>query len=122
MPKPSTLALLLAVATILQTGVAQAANSPVTVSEDDSAFTLANGLLTARVAKRSGVLVSLKYEGLEMMAQGRGGANGGYWSSVGRGLPGSQHAATIRVDPATNGGARAEISCRLHNDPQSAAV
>jgi rhamnogalacturonan endolyase len=92
---------------------------PVTVAEDDSFFTLANGLLIARIARNSGVLVSLKYEGLELMAQGRGGAEGGYWSSVGRGQRGPRHSPVIRINPGTNGGARAEISCRLYNEPKS---
>src|SRR5207302_10184330 len=68
-----------------------------------------------------GTLVSLKYQGLELMAQGGGGANGGYWSSVGRGRPGSLHDASVRINPATNAGARAEVSCRLRNDPLSPA-
>ena len=97
----------------------QPAAPPVTLSQTEDAFTLGNGLLTAVVAKRSGLLVSLKYRGLELLAQGRGGANGGYWSSVGRGRPGSANAGIIRLDPAGNGGARAEISCQLRNDPDS---
>jgi rhamnogalacturonan endolyase len=63
-------------------------------------------------------LLSLAYHGLEFIAQTGGGANGGYWSSVGRGRPGSNRAAVIRVDPTTNNGDRAEISCELHNDPK----
>src|SRR6266481_93564 len=92
---------------------------PVTVSESADSFTLSNGLLSARIEKRSGTLVSLKYIDLEFLAQHQGGANGGYWSSVGRGRPGSHIAGVIRINPATNNGARAEISCELHNDPNS---
>src|SRR6266481_1362025 len=91
----------------------------VSLSQNESAFILSNGLITARIQKSSGDLVSLLYKGLELMAQHRGGADGGYWSSVGRGRPGSHHAAVVRIDPSTNGGARAEISCQLGNDPQS---
>lgn len=90
---------------------------PVTLTEEANFFTLANGLLTARIAKRSGTLVSLQYQGLELIAQRGGGANGGYWSSVGRGRPGSRQAAVVLINPATNGGARSEISCQLRNDP-----
>jgi len=95
------------------------ADVPVTVVEQADSFTLANGIVEARIEKRTGVLSSLRYNGVEMLAQGEHGAEGGYWSSVGRGRPGGQHASTIRIDPASNGGQRAEISCRLFNDPKS---
>jgi rhamnogalacturonan endolyase len=99
---------------------ARAASSPpVTISESGDSFTLANGLLSARIEKRAGTLVSVKYNELELMAQHQGGANGGYWSSVGRGRPGSHISGVIRIDPTTNNGTRAEISCELHNDPDS---
>src|SRR3954462_3759778 len=88
---------------------------PVTVSEDVSFFTLANGLITAQIEKRSGNLASLKYQNLELLARHGSGAEGGYWSSVGRGRPGSEHHAFVRVAPVTNGGARVEVSCRLFN-------
>jgi rhamnogalacturonan endolyase len=99
---------------------AQSAPSPpVTVSESSDSFTLSNGLISARIEKRSGTLTSLKYNDLELLAQRQSGANGGYWSSVGRGRPGSHISGVIRINPATNHGARAEISCELHNDPGS---
>ena len=47
-----------------------AAGGPVVLTQDDWSFTLANGLVTARIEKRSGNLVSLTYEGLELLAQG----------------------------------------------------
>ncbi|HWW02391.1 MAG TPA: hypothetical protein VNZ64_22020 [Candidatus Acidoferrum sp.] len=91
----------------------------VTLAEDAGSFTLGNGLITARIEKRSGKLVSLGYKGLELLGRNRGGANGGFWSSVGNGRPGSSNTAAVRVNPADNGGSRAEISCQLHNDPSS---
>ena len=91
----------------------------VTVSETADSFTLSNGLLSARIEKRTGTLVSVTYNDLELLAQRQSGANGGYWSSVGRGRPGSHISGVIRINPATNNGARAEISCRLQNDPDS---
>jgi rhamnogalacturonan endolyase len=95
---------------------------PVSLTDSGQTFTLDNGLVSARIQKRTGTLVSLRYEGLELLAQGQPGANGGYWSSVGRGRPGSRYAGVVRIDPESNGGARAEISCELHNDPQSPAT
>lgn len=92
---------------------------PVVVTEDVSHFTLANGWVRAQIDKRSGTLTSLKYQGLELLAVREHGADGGYWSSVGRGRIGSQHAAILRINPASNGGARAEISCRFQNNSQS---
>jgi rhamnogalacturonan endolyase len=92
---------------------------PVTVSETADSFTLSNGLVSAVIEKPSGTLFSLKFNDLELLAQHQGGANGGYWSSVGRGRPGSRISSVIRIDPATNNGTCAEISCQLHNDPDS---
>jgi rhamnogalacturonan endolyase len=83
-----------------------ALDSSVVVSEDASTLTLANGIVTAQAAKRSGDLTSLKYRGLEMLniASGR---QAGYWShNTARG----QHLARITIDPKTNGGERGEIS------------
>jgi rhamnogalacturonan endolyase len=83
-----------------------APGSPVVISEDDSTFTLANGIVTAHAAKRSGDVTSLKYRGLEMLnpASGR---QAGYWShNTLRG----QHSARITIDPKTNGGERGEVS------------
>src|SRR4051794_30995591 len=101
---------------------APASNAPpVTVAEDASYFTLANGFITAQIEKRSGNLASLKYQDIELLARHGSGAEGGYWSSVGRGRPGSEQHAFVRMVPSTNGGARAEVSCRLFNDPKSPA-
>jgi rhamnogalacturonan endolyase len=91
----------------------------VTLAEDGDSFTLDNGLVTARIIKRSGTMSSLSYEALELLAQGVGGAKGGYWSSVGRATPGPNHSASIRIDPRSNGGERVEVSCKAVNDPQS---
>ena len=49
----------------------------VTVSEDDSSFTLDNGIVTAKVAKRSGDMTSLTYKNLEMLDAADRQA--GYW-------------------------------------------
>jgi len=81
--------------------------APVRISTDETSFTLANGIVTARVAKRSGDLLSLKYKNLEMLdAAGRQGA---YWShNAARG----QQTARITIDPQTNGGERGEVSVK----------
>ena len=84
------------------------AEPPVTVSETETGFTLANGLVTAQVAKRSGDLISLKYNKLELLEAGSGHPYG-YWShDASRG----QHSARVAIDPKTNGGALGEVSVR----------
>ncbi len=95
------------------------ADAPVTVSEQADTYTLANGLVMASIQKRSGVLSSLRYHGVELLASGQTGGEGGYWSSVGSGATGSRRAAAIRINPTDNGGQRVEISCRLFNDAAS---
>ena len=81
--------------------------APVRIVADEASFTLDNGIVTARVAKRSGDLLSLKYKQLEMLdAAGRQGA---YWShNAARG----QQTTRVTIDPQTNGGERGEISVK----------
>ena len=80
----------------------------VTVSEDENSFTLANGIVTARVAKRSGDLLSLQYENLEML-DGRGQRSAGYWEqNTARG----RQITRITIDPNANSGDRGEVSVK----------
>ncbi len=83
------------------------AENSVTVSSDENSFTLANGIVSARVAKRSGDLLSLKYDGHEMLDVGSHQA--AYWShNAARGEQKTQ----ITIDPASNGGERGEVSIK----------
>jgi rhamnogalacturonan endolyase len=102
-PKLSLFALALLLPVLLQ-----AAPSPaVTVSEDDNSFTLDNGIVTARVAKRSGDLTSLKYKNLEMLDAGNHQA--AYWShNAARG----RQETRVTIDPRTNDGERGEVSIK----------
>jgi rhamnogalacturonan endolyase len=109
----------------------------VTLKEDAETFTLDNGVVTAKVAKASGDLVSLRYKGLEMLAtfltpegepdlvKDPPGANPnglnrgmtdhqyGFWSHDAMGPRGTAPAITkVTIDPARNGGARAEVSVK----------
>ncbi len=84
------------------------AEKPVTISEDDSSFTLENGLVTAQVAKRSGDLISLKYKGLELMEAGSGHPCG-YWSHD---ASHGEHSTRLTIDPKTNGGVLGEVSVK----------
>jgi rhamnogalacturonan endolyase len=83
-----------------------APDDPVIVSENGNSYTLANGIVSAEVEKRSGNLTSLKYHGLEMLDSARQSA---YWShNAARG----QQIDLITIDPKTNGGERGEISIK----------
>jgi hypothetical protein len=108
-----------AVALALVAGV-RAAEPPVTLAEDAASFTLANGQVTARINKQSGTF-SLRYKDLEVVRSG-------YWSQVGRSSAGdiaqfgAQRSASVRLDPAKNDGARAEVSCRFVHDGKGAGL
>jgi len=79
----------------------------VTVSQDEDSFTLANGIVTAQVAKHSGNLTSLKFHGLEMLDAGN--RQPAYWShNAARG----QTVAAVTIDPQANGGERGEVSIK----------
>jgi rhamnogalacturonan endolyase len=91
---------------------------PVTWRESAKTFFLDNGLLSVRIEKSSGDVFSIRYRGQELLAQtSEGGALGGYWSAVGRIQIGSERLATVRIDPATNGGDRVEVACQFRNPP-----
>lgn len=109
----------------------------VSLSEDERTYTLSNSMITAVVAKESGDLVSVKYQGKEMLAvrmdrEGRPdleldppGANPnglnkgmtdhqyGFWSHDAMGPRGTRDAiASITIDPSKTAGRRAEVSVK----------
>lgn len=88
--------------------MALSAADNVTITENDLAYTLDNGVVSARVSKRSGDLLSLRYHGLEMLDQGSARGNA-YWShDTSRG----DHSASITIAPQSNGGERGEVSVK----------
>lgn len=90
---------------------------PVTVTEDAASYTLANGLVTAKIDKHSGDLLSLNYKGLETLDAASGHA-GGYWSHT---PGGSRHIVdAVTINPTDNGGERAEVS--IKGDSQGAPL
>jgi rhamnogalacturonan endolyase len=102
-----TLLCALFAATVFLSPSLRGAENAVSVVQDDNSFTLANGIVSARVAKRSGDLLSLKYRGREMLDTGSHQA--AYWShNAARG----EQTAGITIDPQTNGGERGEISIK----------
>ncbi len=115
----------------------RAADAPVTVAEDKDCYILDNGIVTARVAKVSGDLVSLRYKDLEMLAtfvkpdglpdlekdppgENLNGLNKnmtdhqyGFWSHDAMGVRGTAPAIDkITIDPKTNNGERGEVSVK----------
>jgi rhamnogalacturonan endolyase len=80
-------------------------SAAVTVIDNGASWTLDNGIVKATIRKGSGSMASLVYHGIEMM-----GGNGGYWEQTPQDAP--QLTNTITIDPATNSGARAEVSIK----------
>jgi rhamnogalacturonan endolyase len=113
MKRPAlTLAALIVLGTLSAVTRAADADPKVTLVEDDSGFTLANGHVTARVEKRTGVLASLKYKDLEMLGKASGKPFA-YWSHDGGGSPGTSRESSVVVNPSANGGERAVVSCKF---------
>src|SRR5262245_582160 len=82
--------------------IARAENAPVTLTEDDNAYTLANGIVTAKVSKANGDLISLVYKDIETLTDKSGHA-GGYWSHDARA---DEQLKGVTIDPKTNNGER----------------
>lgn len=83
----------------------------VTLKEDDGFYTLDNGQVAARISKRHGGLVSLKYKGIETL----NASNPGNWSHNASTKDGKT-TAKVTIDPASNGGERAEVSVKGISD------
>jgi rhamnogalacturonan endolyase len=81
----------------------------VNLSSDAGIYTLAKGIVTAKIAKASGDIVSLVYRGTELLANATDGHPFGYWSHDARS---TRQQVRVTIDPATNGGARAEVSIK----------
>lgn len=81
----------------------------VTLSEDDKTFTLSNGIVTARVSKVSGDLVSMVYKGTEVLYGGSGHPFA-YWSHDTTG--GVKTETKVTIDPKANGGRRVQVSVK----------
>ena len=124
----------------LATGIpatAQTKSGSVTLTEDASAYTLSNGIVTARVDKKSGDLLSMRFKDLEMLstifgsdglpdttvdkpgANMRGGGHRytdhqyGFWSHD---TDGPHTVDKVTIDPKSNGGERAEVSIKGISD------
>ena len=79
-------------------------NAAVTVTDNGGTWTLDNGIVKATINKRSGNLTALMFRGINTMHQG------GYWEQTPQNAP--QLTNTVTIDPAKNGGARAEVAVK----------
>ena len=91
-------------------------NPPVTLTDNGDSWTLDNGIVKMTVLKRNGNLSSLVYHGVEVLTRGE------YWEQT----PSGTVTAAVTIDPATNGGERAEVSVKGvnpgdANDPSPSA-
>jgi rhamnogalacturonan endolyase len=77
-------------------------NTPVTLTDNGDSWTLDNGIIKATVPKRDGNLSSLSYHGIEILTHGR------YWEQT----PNGTVTARVTIDPASNGGERAEVAVK----------
>jgi rhamnogalacturonan endolyase len=78
------------------------AKIPVTLSDDGYAWTLDNGIVKAVIDKRSSRMRELDYRGINTMGPG------GTWEQT----PSGQVTQTVTIDPAKNGGQRAEVDIK----------
>jgi rhamnogalacturonan endolyase len=99
----------LALGLLLSSGAAQTAapkvakvtvNQPVTLTDNGDSWTMDNGIVKMTVLKRNGNLSSLVYHGIEVLTRGE------YWEQT----PSGTITSRVTIDPATNGGERAEVS------------
>jgi rhamnogalacturonan endolyase len=84
---------------------AQSATAPVTITDNGRSWTLDNGIVKATVTKDSGSMPSLMYKGVQVLQ-----ASGGTWEHNPQGAP--ELVNSLSIDPATNGGARGEVSIK----------
>jgi rhamnogalacturonan endolyase len=80
--------------------------APVTATDNGDTVTLDNGIVSIVITKASGTINTWTYDGKNLL---EGGVQGGkvYWE-----LESGNGTYTLSVDPATNGGAQAEVRIR----------
>jgi rhamnogalacturonan endolyase len=101
----ASLALVLSPSPLHAGQAAPAANAAVTVTDNGRSWTLDNGIVKATVTKDSGSMPSLTYHGIQITQ-----ASGGTWEHNPQGAPTLTN--SVSIDPATNGGAWAEVSIK----------
>ena len=77
-----------------------AADTPVTLTDNGTTWTLDNGIIKATINKSNGNMPSLIYHGVSIVGHSE------FWEQT----PSGTVTATVTIDPSTNGGQRAEVS------------
>jgi len=77
-------------------------NVPVTATDDGGAWVLDNGIVKATINKSSSIITSLVYRGINTMGPG------GIWEQK----PTGTVTQSLTIDPAKNGGQRAEVAIK----------
>jgi rhamnogalacturonan endolyase len=101
-PKPAAAAQAKPAAHVMPAVAKVKVNDPVTLTDSGDTWTLDNGIVKASIRKRDGNLTSLVYHGVEVLTKG----NYSYWEQ----RPAGTVTARVTIDPAGNGGERAEVS------------
>jgi rhamnogalacturonan endolyase len=80
-------------------------HAPVTLTDNGDSWTMDNGIVKMTVLKRNGTIAigSLIYHGVSIIPN-----RGEFWETT----PSGTVTATVTIDPATNGGERAEVSVK----------
>lgn len=85
-----------------------AVDAPVTVTDNGANWVLDNGIVKLTVLKNSGRLSSLMYKGTELLSR----SSEGWEQYVAEAATVGGLTDTVTIDPAKNGGARAEVSVK----------
>jgi rhamnogalacturonan endolyase len=80
-------------------------NQPVTLTDNGDSWTMDNGIVKMTVLKRNGTIAigSLMYHGISIVPN-----RGEFWETTPQGTV----STSVTIDPATNGGERAEVSVK----------
>jgi len=78
-------------------------NVPVTLTDNGDSWTLDNGIVKIRIAKRDANLSSIVYHGVEVLSR-----DSNNWEQ----RPTGTITSSVTIDPASNGGERAEVSVK----------
>ncbi len=83
-------------------GQARAADAPVTITDNGDTWTLDNGIVKATINKKTSNMPSLIYHGVPIVGRSE------FWEQV----PSGEVTASVTIDPAKNGGQRAEVDVK----------
>jgi rhamnogalacturonan endolyase len=77
-------------------------NAPVTVTDNGSVWTMDNGIIKAAILKANGNMQTIVFHGVDIVGRSE------YWERV----PSGQVTPSLTIDPAKNGGQRAEVAVK----------